>query len=151
MMRSCASATSAPPAILGSKRNEMYSVTRIRKMISPSIAFFEIVLPHVGPTSCWLIWSAGTPATLASATRSWSASRLPPPGKPGLVTTGDGVEELDPVAEAVADGVGEAEAPAAPVPLAVTANHTPWTPWPFACPGLVSPEYVYRGWPPYVT
>src|SRR5713226_5835513 len=140
MMRSWVRATSAPAAIFGSNRNEMYSVTRIRKMIRPSMAFFEIVLPQVGPTSCWLIWSAGTPATLARAMRSWSASRPPPPGRPGLVATADGVGEAEAVGlgEAVADGVVEAEAPAAPLPLAVTANHTPWTPWPFAWPGLVS-------------
>ena len=33
----------------------------------------------------------------------------------------------------------------------VTANHTPLIPWPFACPGPESPEYVYTGIPSKVT
>jgi hypothetical protein len=33
------------------------------------------------------------------------------------------------------------------VPEGVTANHTPWIPWPLAWPDPESPEYVYRGMP----
>src|SRR5439155_6099812 len=51
MMRSWASATSAPMAIFHSNRRVMYRVTRIRKTIRPMSIFLEIVPPNVGPTS----------------------------------------------------------------------------------------------------
>src|SRR6266705_2463067 len=115
MMRSCPNAPSAPTAIFTSNRKVMYSVTRIRKITSPVMAFREIVLPQVGPTSSSLISFAEMPARRASEARSWSPSSvgMPPPvcaalgeaaGDAGCVGVGVGPAEGVALAEAVAEG-----------------------------------------------
>src|SRR2546428_13965580 len=102
MMRSCASATSAPAAIFTSNRTEMYMVTRITNTIRPMIIFREIVLPQVGPTSSSLIWLGETPAALAKAARSWS------PLSVGITVLGVGTGVALGVAVGVTVGVGAA-------------------------------------------
>src|SRR6266536_2530210 len=75
MIRSWSRAASAAMAIFHSNRKEMYTVTRTRKTIRPWIAFFEIWVPHVGPTSCSLMRSGEMPATAARAVRTSSPTR----------------------------------------------------------------------------
>src|SRR5437867_1269049 len=123
MMRSWASAISAPAAIFNSKRRVMYSVTSTRKITSAVIIFREMVLPHVAPTSCSLISFTEMPAVRASADRSWS-----PRNDDGALgeedalgeaaTEGEGLGEGDADAEGV--GVGEAELEAVGVGVGVT-------------------------------
>ena len=57
----------APTAIFHSNRKLMYSMIAARTTIRPVSAFLEISLPHVGPTSCWLMLLGSMPACLASA------------------------------------------------------------------------------------
>src|SRR6266542_5784395 len=111
MIRSCPRATSAPTAIFGSNRSEMYAVTRTRKTIRAVTAFREIVPPQVGPTSVSLMSLGETPACFASASRSRSAS--------GVVAwaTGGGVG----LAETLADALGVGAALALAVAVAVGA------------------------------
>src|SRR6266536_5424392 len=111
MIRSCPRATSAPTAIFGSNRSEMYAVTRTRKTIRAVTALREIVPPHVGPTSVSLMSLGETPACFASASRSRSPS--------GVVAwaTGGGVGLAETLADAL--GVGAALALAVAVGAAV--------------------------------
>ena len=71
-MTSCSNATIAPTAIFHSKRKLMYSMIAASTTIRPLSAFFEISLPHVGPTSCWLMSPLSIPACSARAVRSAS-------------------------------------------------------------------------------
>src|ERR671935_2706039 len=91
MMRSWARATRAPIAIFHSNRAVMYSVTRIKKTMSPVSIFLEIVLPNVGPTSCSLMSLGEIPAARASSARSWSP-RSVAAGRDVAVGVGVGVE-----------------------------------------------------------
>src|SRR5438876_2408633 len=113
MIKSWPSATSAPRAIFGSKRSEMYAVTRTRNTIRAVRALREIVPPHVGPTSVSLMSLAETPASFASAARRRSAS--------GVVAwaTGGGVGLAETLADAL--GVGAALALALAVAVGVGA------------------------------
>ena len=87
MMRSCSSAVWAASAIFHSNRNAMYTVTRIRKMIRPWTAFWEIWAPHVGPTSWMLMSAVPTPAWSAS----WVSRRARSSPPSAFVFTSAGV------------------------------------------------------------
>ncbi len=106
MMRSWASATSAPMAIFGSNLSEMYAVTRTRNTIRAMIALWEMVPPHVGPTSVSLISLGLIPATSANWLRSRSARGVTARAAGGA--EGDAALP-DGVGAALADGVGAAE------------------------------------------
>src|SRR5206468_12886406 len=84
-------------------------LTRKRKMMRPVRALREIVLPHVGPTSCSLISFVEMPATVARAERSWSPFRV---GRTeaGGEATGEGVAEAVALGDAVALGLGDGDA-----------------------------------------
>src|SRR6266511_2707486 len=115
MMRSWPRAMRAPAAIFTSNRRVMYSETSRRKTTSAVNILREIVLPHVGPTSCSLISLTEIPAVRARAVRSWSPLRDEP-------VAGEAVGLGDPEALAVgvAVGVGVADAVGVGVaPLAV--------------------------------
>src|SRR6266705_3208544 len=107
MMMSWPSATSAPRAIFGSNRSEMYAVTRTRNTIRAVTALREIVPPHVGPTSVSLMSLAetladalgvgaavavgvGVGAALALADADWFADGVGEPTAEGLGVVGAG-------------------------------------------------------------
>src|SRR6266545_1684784 len=114
MIRSWARATSAPTAIFGSNRNEMYALTRSRNTIRATNALWEIVPPHVGPTSVSLISLVPIRAAVASAWRSRSAFCVI-----GWATGGKGDEEMLTVGVGAALGDGDPEAEAVGVGPAV--------------------------------
>src|SRR5437764_6496423 len=86
-------------------------LTRKRKMMRPVRALREIVLPHVGPTSCSLISFVEMPATVARAERSWSPFRVGRTGAGGEAA-GEGVAEAVALGDAVALGLGDGDADA---------------------------------------